>query len=71
MVWCKFEYSAKLSYFLHLNYPTQNGESNGLSLSEGLVLDDTGKGLVVTGITDDTIAAKSGLQAGKNKSCEH
>ncbi|XP_070697717.1 uncharacterized protein [Pempheris klunzingeri] len=34
------------------------------SFSESLVLDDSERGVVITGITDDTIAAKSGLQAG-------
>ncbi|XP_074501782.1 uncharacterized protein LOC141773714 [Sebastes fasciatus] len=41
-----------------------SGDSKSTSFSESLVLDDSAKGVVITGITDDTVAAKSGLQAG-------
>lgn len=41
-----------------------SGDSKNTSFSESLVLDDSEKGVIITGITDDTIAAKSGLQAG-------
>uniref|UniRef100_A0A3P8S242 Si:ch211-125o16.4 n=1 Tax=Amphiprion percula TaxID=161767 RepID=A0A3P8S242_AMPPE len=41
----------------------KTGDSSSASFSESLVLDDSGEGVVITGITDDTIAAKSGLQA--------
>ncbi|KAM6997749.1 uncharacterized protein LKV04_006348 isoform 1-T1 [Tautogolabrus adspersus] len=34
------------------------------SISESLILGDTAEGVVITGITDDTVAAKSGLQTG-------
>ncbi|KAM9847578.1 uncharacterized protein ACBR49_008906 [Aulostomus maculatus] len=34
------------------------------SFSESLLLDDTETGVVIKGITDDTVVAKSGLQAG-------
>uniref|UniRef100_UPI0037E93135 neuroblast differentiation-associated protein AHNAK n=1 Tax=Semicossyphus pulcher TaxID=241346 RepID=UPI0037E93135 len=34
------------------------------SISESLVLDDSADGVVIRGITDDKVAAKSGLQAG-------
>ncbi|KAM3606543.1 uncharacterized protein V6R79_018285 [Siganus canaliculatus] len=34
------------------------------SFSESLLLDDSEKGVIITEITDDTIAAKSGLKAG-------
>ncbi|XP_035520069.1 neuroblast differentiation-associated protein AHNAK [Morone saxatilis] len=39
-------------------------DSKTRRFSESLVLDDSEKGVIITGITDDTIAAKSGLQAG-------
>lgn len=41
-----------------------SGDSKNRSFSDSLVLDDSEKGVVITGITDDAIAAKSGLQAG-------
>ncbi|KAM7384969.1 hypothetical protein PAMP_001073 [Pampus punctatissimus] len=41
-----------------------NVDSKSRRFSESLVLDDSEKGVIITGITDDTIAAKSGLQAG-------
>ncbi|KAI3362757.1 hypothetical protein L3Q82_001652 [Scortum barcoo] len=41
-----------------------SGDSKSRGFSESLVLDDSEKGVVITGITDDKIAAKSGLQAG-------
>ncbi|KAM8738434.1 uncharacterized protein AB9X84_020918 [Acanthopagrus schlegelii] len=41
-----------------------SGDSKSRSFSESLVLDDTEKGVIITGITDDTIAAETGLQAG-------
>ncbi|XP_065815754.1 neuroblast differentiation-associated protein AHNAK [Labrus bergylta] len=34
------------------------------SISDSLILDDTGEGVVIKGITDDRVAAKSGLQTG-------
>ncbi|XP_023152512.2 neuroblast differentiation-associated protein AHNAK [Amphiprion ocellaris] len=45
-------------------FQVKTGDSSSASFSESLVLDDSGEGVVITGITDDTIAAKSGLQAG-------
>lgn len=41
-----------------------SGDTNSRSFSESLVLDDSEKGVIITGITDDTVAAKSGLKAG-------
>ncbi|XP_033469339.2 uncharacterized protein LOC117248391 [Epinephelus lanceolatus] len=41
-----------------------SGDSKSRHFSDSLVLDDSENGVVITGITDDTIAAKSGLQAG-------
>ncbi|XP_076599447.1 uncharacterized protein LOC143328264 [Chaetodon auriga] len=41
-----------------------SGDSKSRTISESLVLDDSEKGVIITGITDDTIAAKSGLKAG-------
>lgn len=41
-----------------------SGDSNCKTFSESLVLDDSEDRVIITGITDDTIAAKSGLQAG-------
>ncbi|KAK9541990.1 hypothetical protein VZT92_001995 [Zoarces viviparus] len=41
-----------------------NGDNRSRCFSESLVLDDSEKGVVITGITDDTLAAKSGLKAG-------
>ncbi|XP_042358610.1 neuroblast differentiation-associated protein AHNAK [Plectropomus leopardus] len=41
-----------------------SGDSTGRHFSESLVLDDSESGVIITGITDDTMAAKSGLQAG-------
>ncbi|TNM99677.1 hypothetical protein fugu_012710 [Takifugu bimaculatus] len=38
--------------------------SGDKSISESLVLDDSDKGVIIKGITDDGIAAKSGLKAG-------
>lgn len=40
-------------------------QSADKTISESLVLDDSEKGVIIKGITDDSIAAKSGLQAGK------
>lgn len=42
-------------------------QSADKTISESLVLDDSEKGVIIKGITDDTIAAKSGLQAGNSR----
>lgn len=42
-------------------------DSKGRRYSESLILDDSEKGVIITGITDDTVAAKSGLRAGKTE----
>ncbi|KAG7222247.1 hypothetical protein INR49_016405 [Caranx melampygus] len=42
----------------------QSEDSKTTSISECLVLDDSDKGVIIKGITDETITAKSGLQAG-------
>ncbi|KAM9345411.1 uncharacterized protein ABDE67_014272 [Symphorus nematophorus] len=41
-----------------------SADSKSRRFSDSLVLDDSDKGVIITGITDDTVAAKSGLQAG-------
>ncbi|KAM8860307.1 uncharacterized protein AB9W97_019896 isoform 1-T2 [Spinachia spinachia] len=41
-----------------------SGDSESRLFSKSLVLDDRNKGVVITGITDDKMAARSGLQAG-------
>ncbi|CAB1419381.1 unnamed protein product [Pleuronectes platessa] len=41
-----------------------NGNSKSTSFLENLVLDDSDKGVIVTGIRDESIATKSGLKAG-------
>ncbi|XP_031735226.1 neuroblast differentiation-associated protein AHNAK [Anarrhichthys ocellatus] len=41
-----------------------NGDNKSRCFSESLILDDSEKGVVITGITDDTLAARSGLKAG-------
>ncbi|XP_037320847.2 neuroblast differentiation-associated protein AHNAK [Pungitius pungitius] len=41
-----------------------SGDSESRLFSESLVLDDSKEGVVITEITDDKMAAKSGLQAG-------
>ncbi|XP_069578559.1 neuroblast differentiation-associated protein AHNAK [Brachyistius frenatus] len=39
-------------------------QSRSASFSESLLLDDTQEGVIITGVKDGTVAAKSGLQAG-------
>lgn len=46
------------------NVPSLKRQSGDKTISESLLLDDSEKGVIIKGITDDTIAAKSGLQAG-------
>lgn len=60
-----------LSYFVYYNhFQIKSGDNKSRSFSESLLLDDSEKGVIITGITDDKIAAKSGLQAGNRKTYE-
>uniref|UniRef100_A0A3B5AVP2 Neuroblast differentiation-associated protein AHNAK-like n=1 Tax=Stegastes partitus TaxID=144197 RepID=A0A3B5AVP2_9TELE len=45
-------------------FQVKTGDSRSASFSESLILDDAEEGVVIAGIKDDTLAAKSGLQAG-------
>lgn len=61
--WCVPDFEWQGQNVLCLCCKWQSGENK--SISESLVLGDSDKGVVITGITDNTVAAKSGLQAGK------
>ena len=57
----KDESQCKLDPKRWLSSPLQSADK---TISESLVLDDSEEGVVIKGITDDAVAAKSGLQAG-------
>ncbi len=56
---------------IEIYFWTQSEDRESKSFSESLVLDDSEEGVIITGITDDSVAAKSGLQAGKRIASEY